>query len=64
MSPDPVGAGYRIWKIVDRGPVSFLYPISYLLSSAAEAALADGVRVGRGFTRIFSSLRKSEKCIE
>jgi len=44
MSPDPVGAAYRIWKIVDRGPVSFLYPISYLLSSAAEAALADGVR--------------------
>jgi hypothetical protein len=24
--------------------VSFLYPISYLLSSAAKAALADGVR--------------------
>ena len=26
--------------------VSLLYPISYLLSSAAEAALADGVREG------------------
>ena len=28
----------------DRGTVSALYPIYYLLSSAAEAALADRVR--------------------
>ena len=44
MSPDPVGAGYRIWKMGDRGTVGLLYSISNLRSSAAKAALADGVR--------------------
>ena len=42
--PDPVGAGYRIWKMGDRGTVGLLYPISHLRSSAAKAALADGFR--------------------
>ena len=75
MSSDSVGAGYRIWKMEDRGRISDLYPIFYLLSSAAEAALADGVREvgslpsfavgpkGHRFerqARFFSSLRKSE----
>ena len=59
----------------DRGTVSPLYPIYYLLSSAAEAALADGlgklgmgpplrqVLKGRRFegqARFFSSPGKSE----
>jgi len=56
----------------DRGTVSTLYPIFYLLSSAAEAALADEVReVGNGVNRpatgivmkaysTESSLRKDE----
>ena len=38
------GRGDRIWDIEDSGSVSILSPIYHLLSPAAEAALADGVR--------------------
>ena len=42
LSPCSQGLGRS--AVGDRGTVSDLYPIFYMLSSAAEAALADGVR--------------------
>jgi hypothetical protein len=46
MRPDPVGPGYRIWKIADRGDDQF--PISDILSTIScpdlVGALADRVR--------------------
>ena len=73
LSPCSQGLGRS--AVGDRGTVSDLYAIFYLLSSAAEAALADGVRevgslpsfaVGpkghrfEGQARFFSSLRKRD----